>query len=286
MSHVERVPGRRRRRCRPSARDSPDSRSPRNRPAHRLGGRARAATRGPSMGTGDAWRWHVHAFVLWTSIGCLVVDTGVGGFGPFRPVDRVLRGRVGGRGAGGGRPRRAHTPACRSCRRHGGGRRGAAVPERPSITSIRPTGSTSRPNPTRICTTRAWRWSAILVAGMLYLDEDGPSRSRRRPRDAFARPHARAPERPAPRRRGDPALTGDLLHLPIQVRARPISRRATTRIPSWAARVAGAVLLDHGGSWASSTSPTVRDRRGARISRPLRSVRVDVRPAGGAVTLG
>ena len=27
----------------------------------------------------------MHAFVLWTSSGCVVVDTGVGGFGPYRP---------------------------------------------------------------------------------------------------------------------------------------------------------------------------------------------------------
>jgi glyoxylase-like metal-dependent hydrolase (beta-lactamase superfamily II) len=32
-----------------------------------------------------AWAWHVHAFVLHTSSGLVLVDTGVGAFGPWRP---------------------------------------------------------------------------------------------------------------------------------------------------------------------------------------------------------
>jgi glyoxylase-like metal-dependent hydrolase (beta-lactamase superfamily II) len=34
---------------------------------------------------GDAWAWHVHAFVVDGPDGTLVVDTGVGPFGPYRP---------------------------------------------------------------------------------------------------------------------------------------------------------------------------------------------------------
>lgn len=33
----------------------------------------------------DAWPWHVHAFVVDTPDGTVVVDTGVGPFGPYRP---------------------------------------------------------------------------------------------------------------------------------------------------------------------------------------------------------
>jgi glyoxylase-like metal-dependent hydrolase (beta-lactamase superfamily II) len=32
-----------------------------------------------------SWAWHVHAFVLRTPEGCVLVDTGVGGFGPYKP---------------------------------------------------------------------------------------------------------------------------------------------------------------------------------------------------------
>jgi len=44
-----------------------------------------------------AWPWHVHAFVLRTPAGIAVVDTGVGGFGPYRPWaehDPAAWGRV------------------------------------------------------------------------------------------------------------------------------------------------------------------------------------------------
>jgi glyoxylase-like metal-dependent hydrolase (beta-lactamase superfamily II) len=34
---------------------------------------------------GDAWAWHVHAFVVETPNAMVLVDTGVGGFGPWRP---------------------------------------------------------------------------------------------------------------------------------------------------------------------------------------------------------
>jgi glyoxylase-like metal-dependent hydrolase (beta-lactamase superfamily II) len=33
----------------------------------------------------DAWPWHVHAFLLRTPAGDVLVDTGVGGFGPYAP---------------------------------------------------------------------------------------------------------------------------------------------------------------------------------------------------------
>ena len=33
----------------------------------------------------DAWAWHVHAFVVDTPNGTVVVDTGVGPYGPYRP---------------------------------------------------------------------------------------------------------------------------------------------------------------------------------------------------------
>jgi glyoxylase-like metal-dependent hydrolase (beta-lactamase superfamily II) len=36
----------------------------------------------------DAWAWHVHAFVIDGPDGRLVVDTGVGSFGPYRPWAR------------------------------------------------------------------------------------------------------------------------------------------------------------------------------------------------------
>jgi glyoxylase-like metal-dependent hydrolase (beta-lactamase superfamily II) len=35
--------------------------------------------------SGDAWAWHVHAFVLRTPTANVLIDTGVGAFGPWRP---------------------------------------------------------------------------------------------------------------------------------------------------------------------------------------------------------
>ena len=34
---------------------------------------------------GSAWRWHVHAFLVRTPDAAIVIDTGVGAFGPYRP---------------------------------------------------------------------------------------------------------------------------------------------------------------------------------------------------------
>jgi len=36
----------------------------------------------------DAWAWHVHAFVIETPDATLVVDTGVGPFGPYKPWEQ------------------------------------------------------------------------------------------------------------------------------------------------------------------------------------------------------
>jgi glyoxylase-like metal-dependent hydrolase (beta-lactamase superfamily II) len=33
----------------------------------------------------DAWAWHVHAFVVETPAGVVLIDTGTGSFGPYRP---------------------------------------------------------------------------------------------------------------------------------------------------------------------------------------------------------
>jgi glyoxylase-like metal-dependent hydrolase (beta-lactamase superfamily II) len=33
----------------------------------------------------DAWQWHVHAFLVRTPVGVVLIDAGVGAFGPYRP---------------------------------------------------------------------------------------------------------------------------------------------------------------------------------------------------------
>ena len=133
--------------------------------ARRLGGRAG----GPPVGVRrrrHSGRGTCTRSCCGRPTGDVLVDTGVGVFGPYRPVGR--RGRV--RRVGGGRcraraPCRADAPARGSRRRSRFGCGVTTIPERPVSRCIPPTGSTSARRRTGGATPRGWFWMASRLTG-------------------------------------------------------------------------------------------------------------------------
>ncbi len=164
----------------------------------------------------DEWQWHVHAFVLWTSSGCVVVDTGVGGFGPYRPwVESYAGAWAGVEPAEVGHVVLTHLHAD-----HAGGTVGAGgAPRFPNaVYHVHPADwehFTAEPDPDLYDARLAME--PILVAGMLDLHEDDHEVS---PGVHVMHSPGHTPGHRSVLLRDEEAtllLTGDLLHLPIQV---------------------------------------------------------------------